>query len=220
VLIIHYLPPINLIAEGTLGKGYELGNICSKYYSLDDSFDDSELLNDLRNFIGIYKELKGYIGLDILNLKNNLTEDDYQKKSQEVKRKDLEKGPIKRKTKTINTVVNTWFRDPGISKAALENANFLCEFDFQHNTFISSATGKQFVEAHHLIPMQFQNNFDVSIDVPENIISLCPNCHRAFHNAEEKVKNIYIQYFFGLRENLLKTRDLNIIEKDLIDMYK
>ena len=59
MLIIHYLPPINLIAEGTLGKGYELGNICSKYYSLDDSFDDSELLNDLRNFIGIYKELKG-----------------------------------------------------------------------------------------------------------------------------------------------------------------
>ena len=30
------------------------------------------------------------------------------------------------------------------------------------------------MEAHHLIPMEFQDDFEHSIDVPENIISLCP----------------------------------------------
>ena len=66
---------------------------------------------------------------------------------------------------------------------ALDNANFKCENDQDHETFISARTGNQFVEAHHLIPMEYQGEFTVSIDVPENIISLCPNCHRAFHNS-------------------------------------
>ena len=37
------------------------------------------------------------------------------------------------------------------------------------------------MEAHHLIPLKFQDDFHYSIDVPANIVSLCPNCHREVH---------------------------------------
>ncbi|MGG7077626.1 MrcB family domain-containing protein [Clostridium sardiniense] len=42
-----------------LARGYELGHICGKYYSKDNIPDDRELLKDLNNLLGVYRELKG-----------------------------------------------------------------------------------------------------------------------------------------------------------------
>lgn len=52
------------------------------------------------------------------------------------------------------------------------------------------------MEAHHLIPMEYYNYFDVSIDVEENIVSLCSNCHREIHHGKDAsviVKKLYEQ---------------------------
>ena len=181
--------------------------------------NDNILMDDLRNLIGSYKELKGYIGLDILDLKNQLSEVEYQEKIQNAKRKNLENGPIERKNKTNSTNSSSWSRDPDIAFTALENATFLCENDHSHSTFISEKTGQQFVEAHHLIPMQYQNEYSMSIDVPENIISLCPNCHRAFHNSEKKLKKELIAKFFNLRANSLLNRNIEINIDNLNKFY-
>lgn len=210
---------IKLLSERPLGKGYELGNICSKYYSFDSLPNDDILIDDLRNLIGIYKELKGYIGLNIIDLKNQLTENEYQEKSQKAKRKELKEGAIKKKEKGNSSNNSSWIRDPDIAYTALDNANFLCENDFNHITFISQSTSKQFVEAHHLVPMRNQDQFDVSLDVPENIISLCPNCHRAFHNSTKEVKKELIKNFYNRRIELLKSRDINITINELIELY-
>ena len=209
---------IDLLSSRPLGKGYELGNICSKYYSFDSLPDDNILIDDLRNLIGIYKELKGYIGLDIIDLKNQLTEVEYQEKSQQSKRKELKAGAVKKKEK-VNASNSSWVRDPDIAYTALENADFFCENDKGHITFISETTGEQFVEAHHLIPMKYQDQFEVSLDVPENIISLCPNCHRAFHNSTSKIKEELINKFYIQRIKLLSTRDINISVDELMNLY-
>jgi 5-methylcytosine-specific restriction protein A len=37
------------------------------------------------------------------------------------------------------------------------------------------------METHHLIPLKVQDDFMYSLDVPANIISLYPNCHREVH---------------------------------------
>jgi 5-methylcytosine-specific restriction protein A len=81
-------------------------------------------------------------------------------------------------------------------------------------------TSEQFVEAHHLIPMEFQDNFDASIDVPENIISLCPNCHRAFHNSVNEIKRDLIIQFFNKRKTFLQDRQINVSENKLLEYYK
>ncbi|MDC0870347.1 HNH endonuclease [Flavobacteriaceae bacterium] len=103
---------------------------------------------------------------------------------------------------------------------ALDNANFQCENDPTHKTFISARTGKQFVEAHHLVPMEYQGDFAVSIDVPENIISLCPNCHRAFHNSEASIQEGLIAKFFALRSSSLEERGIYISLDKLLEYYK
>ncbi|MGL4999965.1 MAG: HNH endonuclease [Cetobacterium sp.] len=55
---------------------------------------------------------------------------------------------------------------------------------------MSGTTNKQYMEAHHLIPMNAQDSFKNSLDVLGNVVSLCPNCHRMIHHGDEVSKNI------------------------------
>lgn len=45
-----------------LAGGYELGHICGKFYPADDLPDNDSMVNDLRNLLGVYRELKGKLG--------------------------------------------------------------------------------------------------------------------------------------------------------------
>ncbi len=46
---------ITLHCSGNLGKGYEYGHICGKYYSKENIPNKLELVNDLRNLLGVYR---------------------------------------------------------------------------------------------------------------------------------------------------------------------
>lgn len=209
--------PIDLNAKNQLGKGYELGNICSVYYSSDSIPSEVEIINDLRNLIGVYRELKGVVGSDILEIQGKLDEDNFQEALQKGKKKELNDGPIPKKNKLKTSTSFSWARDANISFTALENAEFKCENDENHVTFISAKTHKQYVEAHHLIPMEYQDIYEYSIDVPENIISLCPNCHRKFHHSKDPDKQGLIERFFNSRISCLNTRNIQI---DLVTLLK
>jgi 5-methylcytosine-specific restriction enzyme A len=212
--------PIDLNAKNYLGKGSELGTICSVYYAADNMPSDTDLINDLRNLIGVYRELKGLVGTDIFNIQGVINEDKFQEVLQKARRKELGEGGIPKQEQRNSSTSSSWVRDPNISFTALENANFKCENDNTHVTFMSDKTGHQFVEAHHLIPIEFQGEFEFSIDVPENIISLCPNCHRAFHNSTVEFKKILIDKFFNLRIELLRQRSITIEKEKLFNYYK
>jgi 5-methylcytosine-specific restriction protein A len=210
---------IDLKATKSLGKGYELGNICSVYYDSNKIPAEEDLINDLRNLIGVYRELKGLVGSDIIDIKGQLDEDSFQVEIQKGKRKVLLSGAIQKKEKKQSSYSATWARDSNMAFTALDNAKFQCENDSNHETFISARTGKQFVEAHHLIPMEYQGNFSVSIDVPENIVSLCPNCHRAFHNSELSIKEELISKFYAIRKSSLKEREINVSKEEILQYY-
>lgn len=211
---------INLLAARKLGKGYELGNICSKVYPSEALPTDQEFLDDLRNLIGVYKELKGLVGTSILSICEAANEEEFQKVIQEAPLKIVPSGPIKKSEKRKFCNFSAWQRDPAISSMALMNASHICEVNPEHRTFISAKSGKQFVEAHHFIPIQFQDDFEFSLDVPENILSLCPNCHRAFHNSEIDTRIELIHVFYNKRAEKLRERNLFVSEETLKVYYK
>ena len=64
---------------------------------------------------------------------------------------------------------------------ALVHAGFVCELNPEHPTFKRKSSGKPYTEPHHLVPMSAQEHFKVSLDVEENIVSLCSNCHNHIH---------------------------------------
>ncbi|MEY7998655.1 DUF3578 domain-containing protein [Clostridium sp. Mt-5] len=66
--------PINLkgISKNSdLAEGYELGHICGKFYESRKIPNDSELINDLRNLLGVYRELKGHLKDNSIEKTNN-----------------------------------------------------------------------------------------------------------------------------------------------------
>ncbi|MCJ7988938.1 HNH endonuclease [Priestia sp. OVS21] len=97
--------------------------------------------------------------------------------------------PKKRPELKLSNGRYEWPREKEIAKQSLKRAEFKCEVDHQHLSFISKASGVYYMEAHHLIPLKRQNEIENSLDVLSNIVSLCPNCHRMIHHAGDQEKN-------------------------------
>lgn len=114
-------------------------------------------------------------------------------------------------------------RNPLLGKIAIQNAYYCCERDARHETFTSERTKKAFMEAHHLVPVMHQqeiwDKYEINVDCVENIISLCPTCHRAFHNGTKEVRAKMIE---NLYEKLLpryKSIGFNISVEEIKKLY-
>ncbi len=128
-------------------------------------------------------------------------------------------NPLPRTNQRVMGNRSYWETKPGISKSALISAEFICEVDSSHNTFTSRVTNNKYVEAHHLIPMKFQNEFQNSLDHKSNIISVCPNCHRLLHHSIIKEKKEILSKLFNNRKEALDKGGISITEKKLMSYY-
>ncbi|HKJ34141.1 MAG TPA: HNH endonuclease signature motif containing protein, partial [Balneolales bacterium] len=92
--------------------------------------------------------------------------------------------------------------NPRRARNALEKAKFKCELNPNHVTFTNKISKKQYMEAHHLIPMSKQGSLEFDIDVPENILCLCPTCHRKMHLAQDDDKKELLTEAFKNRKRV------------------
>lgn len=95
--------------------------------------------------------------------------------------KDSYDTPIERLAAKTETHRQSYERNPKISKIALKKSGYKCEINPKHITFYRKSDGKPYVEPHHIIPMAKQDDFNYSLDIPQNIVSLCSNCHNEVH---------------------------------------
>lgn len=109
-----------------------------------------------------------------------------------------------------------YLRNKSIALDRLSKSNFECEIDRRHKTFISRRSGRNYMEAHHLIPISLQHLFTYSLDSVNNIFCLCPNCHRAVHYANEHYTRKMLSQMID-RRNVLD--DYNITKNDLFSYY-
>ena len=101
---------------------------------------------------------------------------------------------------------------------ALHHAHYQCEISKDHTTFIRKRSNLPYVEPHHLVPLAFQDDFEVSLDREQNIISLCCNCHKKIHlgkDLEELLRTCY-----ELRKDSLRAIGIDISYEELLQMYK
>ncbi len=105
-------------------------------------------------------------------------------------------------------------------KQAIEQGNYNCEIDVTHRWFTCNKTEKNYVEGHHLIPLQFQDEFqDNSLDVTANIIPLCVICHKKLHHAMFQEKKVLIDKLFAIRKERLVACGLEINIEKLYSYY-
>ncbi|HHC6706060.1 TPA: HNH endonuclease [Vibrio parahaemolyticus] len=80
------------------------------------------------------------------------------------------------KPKVVYRLVQDYRRDPDVVAEALYRAEGFCEKCKEKAPFIKRSNGEPYLEVHHIIPLS-----QGGLDGLENVISLCPNCHREIH---------------------------------------
>ena len=108
-------------------------------------------------------------------------------------------------------------RDPKMAAYALANANYSCENNPSHECFVRRKDDTPYTEVHHLIPLCFQDEFDNSLDVPENIVSLCSNCHNEIHYGKHADK--IIAKLYSERKDKLEAAGIFITLEELLSKY-
>lgn len=178
----------------------------------------------------VSEELSNYIKLIETNLdklflgQNDIEDQILIKELKETRIEDFEYyheyegGKKKEKQEPkIQNGVRIYMRDKKIAMNAMAHADYLCEIDKEHPTFVRKYIDLNYTEPHHLIPMAYSDLFDVSLDVEENIVSLCSNCHNFLHYGRDY--EVILKRLYGERIEDLTKVGLYITFEELLEMY-
>lgn len=102
-------------------------------------------------------------------------------------------------------------------KIAIMQSGDRCAVPTCKHAIFKTKNGRVYLEAHHLIPISMSHDFSVNIDIPENIICLCPSCHREIHHGE-KSKQI-IAELYEERKEALEQKHI-VLRKGLISLLE
>lgn len=114
-------------------------------------------------------------------------------------------------------------RDPLIAKRVLAINNYHCAIDSSRLTF-QTRSGVPYMEAHHLIPCTVSNSQRYQkkskLDREENIVCICPNCHRAIHYGNDEIQEKYLKILYDKQKGKLDSVGLKLSFEELIEIYK
>lgn len=117
-----------------------------------------------------------------------------------------------------------------VRNQAIQKYNSECFFDkFAIDDSIKTAhklnyfrtkKDKIYLEGHHMIQMENAKFFQHDIDIVENIIPVCPNCHKKLHNANsEIVKTMVRQYCDNVDKKSLIKKGVFVDVETLLNFY-
>ena len=201
-----------LLSCGTVGFNEFVSTILktySEFYSIDQP-KLTEYINKNKNvFECIYNIL-----YDIPNYgENGLLTPKELKNIEAIDPTDL-KGQAKQ-----NQVSET------LKQMAKEQSNYHCVLEdiegCKGHYFTSKKENENYVEVHHFIPREFSSEFEHTIEVLENYVTLCPCCHRKIHHAIDKERKHMILAIYNKRKKLLEDIGIKIPnENKVMEFYK
>ena len=210
--------PVFKFIENSKDKGYRVGYSHHKIYDGTALPSEVQLHEDLVKMLNAYEEIyvNGGRNLDSKVQKSRKNKNKYEDNEEgyqaPLSKRKKKKPPRsleltnRERNQTRNRSADTRPRDPSIAEDAKENANYQCEVSSSHVTFKRGIDNKQYTEAHHLIPYTEYDKYadqNICLDRKQNIVSLCPNCHRNIHHGTK-------DEIYKLLEVLFKSRGLAI----------
>lgn len=110
-------------------------------------------------------------------------------------------------------------RNINIALNALAYADYSCEVNNLHETFLRKS-GKPYTEPHHLIPISKYRDFQYSLDVMQNIVSLCSHCHNLLHYGRIEDKLPILKDLYDDRIEALRRVGIDLTFEQLESYYK
>jgi 5-methylcytosine-specific restriction protein A len=146
-------------------------------YSLDEVIEEVAMLENSERLTADLRAFKSSDPIDKLAIEEKLAEDVLVA---------LSDGPDRRRVRLASkpdmsprkiAVTSTAFiRDPDVIAEALFRASGQCEDCKKKAPFFRKSDGRPYLEVHHKIPLAKGGK-----DTIDNVLALCPNCHRKAH---------------------------------------
>ena len=110
-----------------------------------------------------------------------------------------------------------------ITKTIIEFSNGECLYakliGAKHLSF-KQDNGKNYVEAHHLIPLSARRDFfPRNLDRPSNIVCLCPICHDILHHGSQNDKEKILRVLYDHCIEALNEDQIYITFEQLLSYY-
>jgi hypothetical protein len=124
----------------------------------------------------LLKAIEGYLSISLQEFNENFN-DEVERAlavSSSERKKRLENAEKHPKKVTVNMLI--YKRNPDVVAEALIRAKGYCEGCEKSAPFIRKKDNSPYLEVHHIIPLSVGGE-----DTLENVIALCPNCHRGKH---------------------------------------
>lgn len=210
--------PFNSIGRGNTGYLSSSNKELSKYLlkqtelSQEDEVSKNEI-HKIREKLGLLdlNEMELLDDFELVDVVENIEIEDDETVS--YSRQPKEKSALKTNGKGITT----YPRNIKIAVNALKMAEFKCEFDNSHITFMRKKGGKPYTEPHHLIPLSFHTEFPFSLDIEQNIVLLCSHCHNLLHYGRDI--SVVLNKLYEDRKDLLKEAGIEITFEQLLSYY-
>lgn len=131
---------------------------------------------------------------------------------------DIKDYPQKKPDDYKEKGISVYPRNREVACNALALAEYKCEAQCDNVLFNKKGRVHFYTEAHHLIPLCYQDYFEYSLDVEANVVSLCPICHRRVHYGS--VPELLIKKLYEARRNRLNNCNINISFEKLLLIYR
>lgn len=164
--------------------------------------------------------LKDNLKIIDLEIENKINEEILEKETKNlvVDKSQLVKGQESRKKQVKYKSFYTYPRSINEALYAKEKADWRCEIQHTHTTF-KTKSGKNYVETHHLIPLAYQDDYEMTIDLAANLVCLCSSCHRLLHHAIFNQKIEILKKLYENRKESLRKFGINVSFDELIEYY-
>lgn len=113
------------------------------------------------------------------NISHELTEQEISSLSDKELARYTAVKNVKKEPKTTETVV--YYRDPYLKQMVKRIANGKCQYCGKDAPFIDKQ-GEPYLEEHHVIRLA-----DGGSDAIDNVVAICPNCHRKVHILNDQL---------------------------------
>ncbi len=186
-------------------------NLVERYSNIEKNIDTGKILNFIFKNRDVFEIIYYNIfEIDYLGLETNYTVEG-----------EIEESKIDdTSTKNSNILKRT---SAILKKKAKERSDYKCELEkicgCDNFYFTSKETNQNYLEIHHFIPREFSNDFERSIEIIDNYITLCPRCHRMIHLATDRERKTLINYIYDNRSKRLEEKGLKITKKEIIRYY-
>jgi len=117
-----------------------------------------------------------------------------------------------------------------VKSQAIQKYNSKCFFDrfaiydsvktAHELNYFQTKKDKIYLEAHHMIQLENAKFFQHDIDILENIIPVCPNCHKKLHNANSEIVEFMVrQYCTNVDKKSLIKKGIFVDVETLLNFY-